>query len=96
MVREQAEQPLLFRKLDCPVLGRTLYSVQDAKRALTRLDAPTAAKSHWCYLRDLIEEAMRQRDPNIAGDVRRQLLRAMESEGWADAPRRLFGRQLAP
>lgn len=96
MVREQAEQPLLFRKLDCPVLGRTLYSVQDAKRALMRLDASIAAKSHWCYLRDLIDEAMRQRDPNIAGDVRRQLMRAMESEGWAEPPKRLFGRQLAP
>lgn len=96
MVREQIEQPLLFRKLDCPALGRTLYSVQDARRAVMRLPAATAAKSHWCYVRDLIDEAMRQRDPAIAGDVRRQMLRAMESEGWAEPPRKLFGRQPSP
>lgn len=57
-------------------------SVEEAIRAIGRLDPVMAAAPHWRYAAELLEQARRSRYPSSVSDARRQLCRALEAEKW--------------
>ncbi|MGE3150589.1 MAG: hypothetical protein AB7K04_16145 [Pseudorhodoplanes sp.] len=77
--------PLLFPKIETPEFG-VVGSVDEALRAIGRLNPDTAAAPHWRYAAELLEQARRHRYPSQVSDARRQLCRALEAEHWLDPP----------
>jgi hypothetical protein len=73
--------PLVFPKIEAEEFG-LVSSVEEAIRAIGRLDPEKASAAHWRYAADLLENARRYRYPSSVVDARRQLCRALEAERW--------------